>query len=270
MHQRFELPINNEAHLLYISKTRIEKGFLPSAHSHPNLEIILITDNFGFITVDNKEIKVEKGDLISINKNTHHFESNNSLEFYALGIDKLEIENLIKLEENITLFKLNADKYEIVKNLYEGIFFEAKKSRPFYIKNIESYVNILINMLSRNNDIKLHEMENVSISPLVDLCTKIIDSNFYNELDLNALSKRLNVSKYYLCHTFKEKVGKTILEYKTEKQIEEAKNLLTNTDMRIYDIALLVGFTNSAYFSKLFKKYTKLTPQEYKKKIKIN
>ena len=86
MHQRFELPSNNKANILYISKTKIEKGFLPSIHSHPNLEIILIVDNFGFIEINNESIKVEKGDLITVNKNQQHFESNSksmSLQKFA-------------------------------------------------------------------------------------------------------------------------------------------------------------------------------------------
>ena len=60
----------------------------------------------------------------------------------------------------------------------------------------------------------------------------------------------------------------SIIEYKINKQIEEAKNLLINTDMRVNDISLLVGFTNSSYFSKYFKKLTNLTPLEFKKQIK--
>ena len=147
MHQRFELPSNNKANILYISKTKIEKGFLPSIHSDPNLEIILIVDNFGFIEINNESIKVEKGDLITVNKNQQHFESNNSLEFYALGLNKLEIENEIKIDENMNIIKLNNEKYEIIKNLYDGIFFEAKKVRNLAIDNIESYVKILLNML---------------------------------------------------------------------------------------------------------------------------
>ena len=82
------------------------------------------------------------------------------------------------------------------------------------------------------------------------------------------LSKRLNISKYHLCHLFKKETGISIIEYKINKQIEEAKNLLLNTDMRVNDISLLVGFTNSAYFSKYFKKLTNLTPLEFKKQIK--
>ena len=81
MHQRFELPSNNKANILYISKTKIEKGFLPSIHSHPNLEIILIVDNFGFIEINNESIKVEKkGDLITVNKNQQpHIFGNNKI-----------------------------------------------------------------------------------------------------------------------------------------------------------------------------------------------
>ena len=268
MHQRFELPSNNKANILYISKTKIEKGFLPSIHSHPNLEIIWIVDNFGFIEINNESIKVEKGDLITVNKNQQHFESNNSLEFYALGLNKLEIENEIKIDENMNIIKLNNEKYEIIKNLYDGIFFEAKKVRNLAIDNIESYVKILLNMLLRFKDIRFHEIENNTNNPTVELCKKIIDANFCSDIDLELLSKRLNISKYHLCHLFKKETGISIIEYKINKQIEEAKNLLLNTDMRVNDISLLVGFTNSSYFSKYFKKITNLTPLEFKKQIK--
>ena len=53
--------------------------------------------------------------------------------------------------------------------------------------------------------------------------------------------------------------------YKLFCQIEEAKNLLTITDMSITEISALIGFNNTSYFTKKFKVITNLTPKEFRK-----
>lgn len=268
MHQRYELPINNKSNILYISKTKIENEFSPSSHRHPNLEIILITNNFGYININNKKIKVEKGDLITINKNVEHFESKNELEFYAIGLNKYEISNKKIIEDSIFVINLFAQKYELFKNIYDGIYYEAQKAKEHYLDNIDNYASILLNMLTRFDDLKFYEIDEKYKAPLIEICLSFIDSHYSEDINLDDLAEKLNVSKYYLCHVFLKETGKTIFSYKINKQIEEAKNLLEITDMIIADIASLLGFSNSSYFIKTFKKEVNMTPSQYRLKMK--
>ena len=56
----------------------------------------------------------------------------------------------------------------------------------------------------------------------------------------------------------------TFINYLNNYKIEKSKNLLENTNMTLLDISLEVGFNNQSYYSTIFKKYTNMTPLEYR------
>ena len=63
---------------------------------------------------------------------------------------------------------------------------------------------------------------------------------------------------------FKKETGQTFINYLHNYKIEKSKNLLENTNMTLLDISLEVGFNNQSYYSTIFKKYTNMTPLEYR------
>lgn len=85
-------------------------------------------------------------------------------------------------------------------------------------------------------------------------------------LTLKGIADHIYLSESYLCASFKKEVGKTLKQYITEMRIAEACYLLDTTNKKLYEIALLVGFTDANYFSTLFKKQTQLTPSAYKER----
>lgn len=60
-------------------------------------------------------------------------------------------------------------------------------------------------------------------------------------------------------------MGMGINEYTNILRIEKAKNLLGNTDHKVIDVAMMVGYDNMPYFSSVFKKYVGVSPMEFKK-----
>ena len=61
-------------------------------------------------------------------------------------------------------------------------------------------------------------------------------------------------------------MGISPINYLINRRIEESKNLLTTTNYSIRDISTIVGFSNSSYFSQMFKKFTGDSPRAYKNK----
>lgn len=72
-------------------------------------------------------------------------------------------------------------------------------------------------------------------------------------------------SRSFLSCQFNRETGLSIREYITELRITDAKSLLRKSTLSVTEIALLVGFANSNYFSQIFKKATGLSPLQYKK-----
>ena len=86
-------------------------------------------------------------------------------------------------------------------------------------------------------------------------------------LNISLKQGLFSVNKFHLVHTFTKQIGLSPINYAINKRIQEAKNLLATTSYSIRDIASIVGFCNSSYFSQMFKKVTGVTPKNYRDEI---
>ncbi|MCM3691895.1 response regulator transcription factor [Neobacillus niacini] len=92
-----------------------------------------------------------------------------------------------------------------------------------------------------------------------------IEKNYKSEIRLTEVAKMVHLNPQYFSRLFKKELGTTFTEYVTKIRIDKAKALLTETNLPIYRIAVELGFSDAAYFSKVFLKYEKESPHEYKK-----
>ena len=81
------------------------------------------------------------------------------------------------------------------------------------------------------------------------------------------LAEMYNMSEGHFIRQFKSFTGYTPLEYRSRKVVENAKSLLSGTDMPITDISESLGFEDPLYFSRVFKKNAGMSPREYRKKF---
>lgn len=91
-----------------------------------------------------------------------------------------------------------------------------------------------------------------------------IYEHFNTPLTLEETAASIHLHPSYFSSLFKQSTGSSFKEYLNMVRIEESKRLLSNTDFSIIDIAIAVGFDNQSYFSKVFKKYTGLTPKQFR------
>ncbi|MBO9202404.1 MULTISPECIES: helix-turn-helix domain-containing protein [Niastella] len=87
---------------------------------------------------------------------------------------------------------------------------------------------------------------------------------------VNAMAEQLHLSPRYLSDLLKQETGKTALELIHLSLIAEAKNLLKTADRSIAAIAYDLGFENTSYFTRLFKKQTGMKPLEFRKNASMN
>lgn len=92
----------------------------------------------------------------------------------------------------------------------------------------------------------------------------ILDSKVHSNISLDELSYKLFYSKTYIINTFKEAFHQTPYEYLMYKKLETAKHLLCSSSFSIKHIADLLAFADAHYFSNQFKKYTGLSPKNYR------
>lgn len=92
-----------------------------------------------------------------------------------------------------------------------------------------------------------------------------IRSNFNQELSLKLLADYAHICVSELSTRFNKETGQTIAGFINQTRIKEATRILENPQISVTDAAYMVGYNDSSYFSKIFKKYNGITPSAYKK-----
>lgn len=101
----------------------------------------------------------------------------------------------------------------------------------------------------------------------VEQLRREMDREFAGRHSLPMLAKQSGVSVAYLCRVFKKYTGRTVMEYLVERRIEAAIwKLREEGDEKIISIALGCGFNDLAYFNRVFKRITTMTPSQYRQR----
>lgn len=95
-----------------------------------------------------------------------------------------------------------------------------------------------------------------------------IQQHLSEPIRVEAIAKKLFMSRPYLSAKFKEEAGETLTDFIWEEKTEEAKRLLRYSDKSFSSIGAYLGFSSPAHFSQVFKKYTGKTPSEYRDRYK--
>lgn len=183
-------------------------------------------------------------------------------------------------EKRISDYLRNAKNYCIIMNTLLRKAAERGGVHPFFIDGVSSDFASKIERLNHLNETShlMREMfrgycrlvQNHSTGKLsipVEKTVIAIESDLSADLSLTYLAKMQNVSAGYLSAVFKKETGKTLSQYITEKRMEYAKYLLETTQLQIQTIAQHTGIMDVQYFSKVFKRYTGMTPREYRERI---
>jgi AraC-like DNA-binding protein len=266
---------NLDFNLIYISKSKFENDWHITPHQHPFTEIFFITHGKGFFQIDDQLVRVTESDLIVINPNCSHTEksmsSDDPLEYIVFGVNNLAIASLPNI--------LNND--DILFNGYRVINFNNKRNDLLYYLNAllkelddkkvnyelacKNLLTLFLISVVRNttSNIFISETpEKVSVE-----CMKIknyIDSHYSENITLDFLSNLTYINKFHLVHLFTKEMGISPINYLINKRIDESKKLLSTTNYSIRDISSIVGFSNSSYFSQMFKKIAGISPKTFR------
>lgn len=110
-------------------------------------------------------------------------------------------------------------------------------------------------------------MKNLN-NPIIERIKLCINENLESNIGLSEISRKVGISVYYMSHIFKSETGMTVVEYRTNRRMENAKTMLLQTDKSITEIAFLCGFSSQGYFSERFSKICGISPSEYRSKYK--
>ena len=103
---------------------------------------------------------------------------------------------------------------------------------------------------------------------LIGRTKAFVEKNYARKLTLDDVAGAVYVNKSYLSRVYKQKTGENLFDTINRRKIEEAKRQIAEGKKKIWEIAELVGVEDTAYFSKMFKRYTGLSPREYERSLR--
>ena len=111
----------------------------------------------------------------------------------------------------------------------------------------------------------IFEVETEDRAPIIVTKTKdFVEENLRSELTVTMISDAVGVTSGYLSRVFSASEGKTLIHYVSEKKIAKSKQLLEDEKNSIRMIATEIGFSSPSYFIRFFKKFTGVTPKQYR------
>ncbi len=172
----------------------------------------------------------------------------------------------------------NAKNFMIILNTLLRKAAEQGSVHPLYIDSVSSDFARKIEALQTLDEtdelftymvrkycrlVNRHSKKNYSL--LIQKVITRIDADITADLSLKKQAEILNVNPSYLSTLFKKETGMTLTDYVNQKRIEKAKHLLQSSNMQVQTIAQSCGILDVNYFTKIFKKYTNKTPNEFRK-----
>lgn len=112
------------------------------------------------------------------------------------------------------------------------------------------------------------EESNQEMNEIVYTIRDYINANLDDDLSLIRLADLVHFTPFYVSRLYKQNTGQSISDYIAEQRIAKAKSLLSETQLKVHEVGLQVGYDSPAYFTRFFKKMTTLTPQQYRESLK--
>ncbi len=147
--------------------------------------------------------------------------------------------------------------------------------KPSKMEELEEAVSVMVQNLShmkeRTEDgkaVQEEPEETAAGSFIAQNAVKYIEENYMEKLKLSDVADHVYVSQWHLSKILNQHVEKSFSDILNQTRIEKAKELLWEPSLRIGDIAEKVGFLDMAHFSRVFKKFTGLSANEFRNQMK--
>lgn len=233
-----ESGLNNNGKLVFANELTSSNG------KHRNF-------NFDDVYDDVSDLFLKKFENIQLFVEKYYKDIDNYKESYikSQSFYILNVINIMLLERDLSL--------ENIFNDYSVIF---NKISNYTIVDIKTW---MYNILCAVKEY-LFSTEETNCPGIVDSIRKNIDENFSKLQTLEEVVAPLYISVGYACRLFKKHTKETIFDYLLKKKMDESCRLLKSTNLKSYQIAEKVGYSSTTYFTTSFKKYTGITPKEYR------
>ncbi len=273
--------------ILHFISTVITPDFVDRAEKHDFWELVYLESGEAVVTVDDREISLLPSEAYFHKPGEAHsiravggpisvfFISFNSTSKIMTIFENLKLS--LNSEQKKLIYKINAQ----ARNIFEN---ESGKKSPtrfasrallenpplgsqqLYKLHLEELLLSSAIQAENEKSIVTYDTKENLEKIILERIITILSESIYSKVTIDSLSKSLNYSRTFLCTLFKKYRGTSLINYYNSLKIKEAKKLLS--EKSVSEVSRLLNFNNPYYFSKVFKKYEKIPPSEYKTRLK--
>lgn len=262
----------NECSILWCGK--YHQNWENELHCHNYFQMVSILSGSGCFYVDDTPYPIEKEQIYLLcpqQMHAIHRDEKSAAPLHMLDVkftiaDPALFEDLVRAGD---MFHLR--QFDWFLRFFDKILAESTHKNLYYYPVINGYllemlVRIVRERLGNCTQAPEEEPPHVDTFKGVDVAAlmQYIDFNYSRIICLEDLSTLAGVNKTTLISIFKELYGTTPIRYINHIRLLKARELLTNTDASVSEIAELVGFQSIHYFSRFFKAKENCTPMEFR------
>ena len=268
---------------IYIKKALLStySNFRAPIHWHDDMEFIYVVSGEMKYNINGETVILKRNEGIIINARQIHFgfsDNETECDFICILLHPLflcantafEKEFILPViyNENVTYIKLNPDvlwQNNILKMIQ--YMYEVKKEKLAPAKIQSAFLNIWI-LLCENIAIESHDklQQNTALSILKNM-VGFIQQNYSKKVSLSDIAFSGAVGQSKCCKLFMKYFNLTPNIYLTQYRLNKSVELLKDKDKSITEIAEVIGFGGSSYYAETFRKWSGMSPTEYRKKF---
>jgi len=284
--QLYKLPIAPDTSFLYINEEC--KYFDKPWHFHKEYELVYIIKTKGSRFIGDQVSFFDDGDLVLLGPNIPHlyrnseeYYNNNKLTAKSIFIHFTEdflgnsFFDLPEMKQVKKLLERSSLGLEVIgkSNVYvKDKLVEMKEQKP--ANRLMNLLEILV-FMSTSKELspilsKSFIASNDNDTDRIDKVIQFILKNYKNDIYIEEIASKLNMSIASFSRYFKHHTHKTFSNYVTEIRISHACRLMMDSHYNISEICYMSGFENQSNFYRHFKKFTGVIPKEYKARFLNN
>ncbi|KGE19292.1 AraC family transcriptional regulator [Paenibacillus wynnii] len=254
-------------------------------HWHEEAEFFMLLEGEILFQVDTEYFPVQAGEAIFIESGDIHaayIQSESPCKFCAIVFhpdllasaqyDAIQQNTILPLQEKRQSFPRHIKpdipwQQELLRHL-ERMMMAYDTKMPGYEAFMKGSLLIMLSQIAVEGRSVNHSQSDDADTTKINRLKKIIlyiQENYREPIRTHDLSELIPMSEGQFCRFFKAMTRKTPVDYINSYRIRQAADLLQQSERKISDIALEVGFDNVSYFIKVFRKAMKCSPSEFRK-----
>ena len=259
--------------LLYASTSKYEGDWQSLPHTHHFTELFYVISGLGKFLVEDQLITVKEHDMVIVNPNVEHTEKSmdsKPLEYIVFGVEGLTFSfGSPEAPQNYGYYNYSAEKKHLL-NFSQLMLREIKEKKNGYEQVCHDLLEVLLIYIPRNDQFGIISTDTSRMPKECASAKRYLDANYAQPITLDSLAAATHINKFYLSHTFSKYLGMSPITYLIQRRLQTSKDLLTQTDYSIAEIASSTGFASQSYFSQIFKKFTGMSPNQYRKQNTVH